>query len=254
MIANKFNKFNTNSYYPIDSFKYFHDYVEIISNGQKYKSYNKRIKTVLNNYKLIDNKFYCNYLNQKTEAKIGIRTYNKSTFKVFKNNKYISIPYIEQTLEVCINNKKAAYYLNFAIPIKTIPGIYFDQQVFVYPGRDQVFVNILCINDKYYFEDMEKGIYYEIPSLMFHSRIGTYLNDRTDKMFDLKYKEFYCYDFKHCYWEGEDFKYHDLYKEGYVYKFWTDNKNNDSFIKHEKIHELDNYLILGLITPLKEDN
>ena len=246
MIANKFNKFNTNSYYPIDSFKYFHDYVEIISNGQKYKSYNKRIKTVLNNFKLIDNKFYCNYLNQKTEAKIGIRTYNKSTFRDFKNNKYITIPYIEQTLEVCINNKKAAYYLNFAIPIKTIPGIYFDKQVFVYPGRDQVFVNILCINNKYYFEDMKEGIYYEIPSLMFHSRIGTYLSERTDKMLDLKYKEFYCYDFKYY---G-----HNLYKEGYVYKFWTDNNNNDSFIKHEIIHELNNYLILGHITPLKEDN
>lgn len=236
--------FTTNSYYPIDSFKFHSKYIEIISNGQKYKLYNKRIKTILNNFKLIDNKFYCNYNNQKSEAKIGIRTYNKRTFQEFKNGKYVTIPYIEQTLEVCINNKKAAYYLNFAIPVKTIPGTYFDQQVFVRPDRDQVFVNILCINNKYYFEDMEEGIYYELPSLMFHARISIYLNERTEKMLDLKYKEFYCYDFK----------YHDLYKEGYVYKFWTDNKDNGPFIKHEKVPELDNYLILGLITPLKEDN
>ena len=65
-------------------------------------------------------------------------------------------------------------------------------------------------------------------------------------MYPLKYKEFYCYDFKYY---G-----HELYKEGYVYKFWTDIKNNDQFIKHEIIHELNNYLILGHITPLKEDN
>lgn len=230
------NRFNINSYYPIDSFKYFDDYVEIISNGQKYKSYNKRIKTILNNFKLIDNKFYCNYFNQKSEAEIGIRTYNNRKFKYYTINKYSkTFTYIEQTLEVHIKNKcSAAYYLNFTEPIEV--------------HNEYNFVNILCLNKKFYFENIfgEKRIYYEISKELFYSNFYNLLDENTRiKINNLKQiEELYCYLSEN--------------QNNYGTTLYDAGRGRPVRIKHITINEenlenyISNYLILAQITPLKE--
>lgn len=243
-----FNRFNTNSYYPIDSFKYFDDYVEIISNGQKYKSYNKIIKTVLNNFKLIDNKFYCNYFNQKSEVEIGIRTYNNRKFKNFKNKYTPAYTYIEQTLEVHIKDKGlAAYYLNFTEPHMIC--------------EDQVFVNILCLNKKFYFEDTlnKKRIYYKIPNKIFYSKLYNLLDENTRiKIKNLKQnEELYCYIQKDQYisetWIYDSGKESETMKVTPIPYLFDENGNikgnDDKNIINTCIYDS---LILAQITPLKE--
>lgn len=102
-----FNPFKPNLVYDIYDFICYDKYAIITSKDKKY-SVNKNIRDILTKFKIEDDRIYCTYKGEEIEIKLRIVVGNEK--EAIINGQKIN--YLEQKLEIVINNKISAYYIN----------------------------------------------------------------------------------------------------------------------------------------------